>query len=75
MKKPLLALLKKKGEVSLTEAMAYIAGHFGISPKVQKWFQSCGKEPLLQNRLRWARWELNRDGKIKTTKRGYFKLV
>ena len=30
---------------------------------------------ILQNRLRWARWELKREGKIETTRRGFFRLV
>jgi restriction endonuclease Mrr len=37
--------------------------------------QECGKESVLQNRLRWARWELKREGKIETTRRGFFRAV
>ena len=73
-KKPLLALLKRKGEVSLDEAIAYIAKKFSLSKAKQKRRQGCGKESVLQNRIRWARWELQRDGIVKTTRRGYFRL-
>jgi restriction system protein len=74
LKKPLLTLLKRKGEVSLDEALAYVAKRFAIPKAARKRRQPCGKETVLQNRLRWARWELKRDGVIETTRRGYFRL-
>jgi restriction system protein len=73
-KKPLLVLLKRKGEVSLEEAIAHIAKHFKLSKAKQKAKQKCQKETLLQNRLRWARWEMQRDGMVETSRRGYFRL-
>lgn len=75
MKKPLLALLKRKGEVSLEEALEHVAKKFGVSERAQKKMQGCGRETVLQNRLRWARWELKQEGVIETTRRGYFRLV
>jgi restriction system protein len=74
-KKPLLSLVKRRKEVSLVDALAHIVEHFGLSKKAVKAMQDCGKETVLQNRLRWARWELKREGLIETTRRGYFKLV
>jgi restriction system protein len=74
-RKPLLALLQRKREVSLDEAIAYVAQHFRISESLQKRKQGCGKESVLQNRLRWARWELMREGRVETTRRGYFRLT
>src|SRR5437867_3741436 len=74
-KNPLLSLLKRKDEVSLTEALAFIAKKFSLSKAAQQQRQGCGKETVLQNRLRWARWELKRAGKIETTRRGYFRLI
>lgn len=75
-KKPLLALLKKrKGEVSLTQAIDHIARTFDLPEKMTEVKQKCGKETTLQNRLRWARWQLKREGVIETTRRGYFKLI
>lgn len=75
MKKPLVALLKRKGEVSLEEALAYIAKKFSLSVSAQNRKQDCGRETVFQNRLRWARWELKSEGKIETTGRGRFRLV
>ena len=72
--KPLLALLRRKGEVSLQEAIEYVAATFSVSKAARARKQPCGKETVLQNRLRWARWELQRDGVIETTRRGYFRL-
>lgn len=37
--------------------------------------ETTGKETVLQNRLPWARWELQRDGVIETTRRGHFRLL
>jgi restriction system protein len=74
-KAPLLSLLNKKKEISLQEAINHIAKTFQIPEKARSKMQGCGKETVLQNRLRWARWELKRDGVIETTRRGYFKLV
>lgn len=72
-KKPLLALLKRECEVSLKEAIAFVAKKFSVSKAAQKRRQGCGKETVLQNRLRWARWELQREGKVEITGRGYFR--
>jgi restriction endonuclease Mrr len=74
-KNPLLALLKRKREVSLDEALAYIAKKFQLSKAAQKQMQSCGREGVLSNRLRWARWELKREGKVVTPRRGFFRLA
>lgn len=74
-KKPLLALLKRRQEVSLTEAIEHVVKTFGLSKAAAKQMQGCSKETVLQNRVRWARWELKRDGKVKTTRRGHFALA
>jgi restriction system protein len=73
-KKPLLVLLRRKGEVSLDEAIAFVARRFSVSKKNRTLRQPCGKETILQNRVRWARWALQRDGKVRTSRRGYFRL-
>lgn len=75
MKKPLLALLKRKGEVSLEEALTHMAKKFGVSERARKKMNPSGHETTFQNRLRWARWELKNEGVIETTRRGYFRLV
>lgn len=74
-KKPLLLLLRRKPEVSLDEAVAFIAKKFRLSKASQKRRQGCGNETVLQNRLRWARWELKREGTIETARRGFFRLM
>lgn len=74
MRNPLLALLKRKGEISLDEALNHIAKHFKLSKAACKARQDCKKETVLQNRLRWARWQLKREGLIETSKRGHFRL-
>jgi restriction system protein len=73
-KEPLLSLLRRKGEVSLPDALAFVAKKFALSKSAQARKQGCGKETVLQNRLRWAPWELQREGKVETTRRGYFRL-
>ncbi len=75
LKKPLLALLRRRGEISMQDALDHIAVKFALSTKAQKAMQGCGKESVLQNRIRWARWELQREGKVETTRRGYFRLT
>ena len=74
-KAPLLTLLKRRKEVSLVEALDFIAAKFELSRRVTKKMQDCKKETVLQNRLRWARWEMQRDGLVKTTRRGFFALA
>jgi len=74
-KKPLLALLKRKQEDALDEALAYVAKKFKLSKAAQKQQQGRKKETVLQNPLRWARWELQRDGLVRTTRRSHFALV
>jgi restriction system protein len=75
LKKPLLALLRRKGEVSLPDALAFVAKKFRLSKAEQSRRLACGKEGALQNRIRWARWELKQEGKVQTTRRGYFRLA
>jgi restriction system protein len=72
---PLLRLLKKRREVSLQAAIDHIAETFGLGKPSRTKRQPCGKETVLQNRLRWARWELQREGKVRTTRRGYFAIA
>jgi restriction system protein len=74
-KKPLLALLRRKQEVSPGEAVAFVAKKFAVSETSRQRRQPCGKETVLQNRVRWARWELTRAGKVETSRRGYFRLA
>ncbi len=74
LKKPLLALLRRKREVSLPDALAFVAKRFRLSKADQSRRQSCGKETVLSNRIRWARWELKQEGKVETTRRGFFRL-
>lgn len=74
-KKPLLSLLRRRKEVSLPEAIAFIAKRRRLSKAAQSRRQGCGKETVLQNRLRWARWELKQEGKVVTTRRGFFRLA
>jgi len=71
----LLALLTRKGELSLPDAIESIAKKFSLSKAQRAKHQPCGKETVLQNRVRWARWELQRDGKVRTTRRGFFDLA
>ena len=52
----------------------YVAKRLKVPKAARKRRQNCGKETVFQNRLRWARWELKREGIIETTRRGYFRL-
>ncbi len=71
-----MSLLKRKrGEVSLAEALEHVAKKFHLSKAARAAMQPCGKETVLQNRLRWALWAYKRDGKVRTTRRGFFTLA
>lgn len=71
----LLKIIRNRKEHALADVLQAVADHFGLSTRLTRKRQECGKETVLQNRLRWARWELLRDGKVVTTRRGFFKLA
>lgn len=75
MKAPLILFLSDRKEHSLKEAVIHIARRFRVPVKDRAKMLACGKETVLQNRVRWARFELKRMGLVETTRRGYFRWL
>ena len=71
-KKTLLTVLRRRKELSLPDAIAHVAAKRSIPMTATRKMLGCGKETALQNRVRWARWEFQQEGRVRTTRRGHF---
>jgi restriction system protein len=72
---PLLNFLGDKKEHSLNEAIEHVTKVFNLSEKERKELLPSGSEPIIKNRIRWARLYLDRAGLIESAKRGFYKIT
>ena len=72
---PLLEYLKDKKEYSLTEIKDYVYGFFNLSEDEKRELLPSGRDPIIDNRVGWARTYLKKAGLIEYTKRGVFRIT
>ena len=72
---PLLTLLSDGREHSLSEAVDYVAGKFNLSKEERTELLPSGQQPVIHNRVGWAKTYMKKANLIETTKRGYFKIT
>ena len=72
---PLLSFLGDKREHSLNEALEHITKIFNLSEKERKELLPSGSEPIIKNRVRWARLYLDKAGLIESERRGFYKIT
>lgn len=69
---PLLKFAGDKKEHSLQEATEYISNLFNLTEEEKKELLPSGQQPIIRNRVGWARTYLVKAGLLESPKRGYF---
>jgi restriction system protein len=72
---PFLKSLKDNKEHSLNEVREQIYSAFNLTEKEQKELLPSEFEPIINNRIRWARLYLEKAELIETTRRGFYKIT
>jgi restriction system protein len=68
---PILKFMGDKKEHSLNEIIEYIYGISGLPEEEKKQLLPSGREPILRNRIRWARFYLEKAGLLESTRRAF----
>ncbi len=72
---PLLMSLADGREHSLSESVEYISNKFKLNIEERTELLPSGQQPVVHNRLGWAKTYMKKANLIETTKRGYFKIT
>ena len=72
---PLLEYAVDKKQRSLREAIQHLADKFGLSEGEVKELLPSGRQPIIDNRVAWARTYLNKAGLLESPKRGFLKIT
>jgi restriction system protein len=75
MMQPLLQILKDKKEHKLSEITERISAEFNLTESEKKELLPSGSEPVVGNRVRWARLYLEKAGLLESTKKGFYKIT
>ena len=68
---PLLKLLSNGQELSLREAIGILSEKFQLTDEEKKELLPSGLQPVIDNRVGWARTYLKKAGLVESTRRGY----
>ncbi len=72
---PLLKFLVDEQEHSLQETIENISNQFNLSEEERRELLLSGQQPIIHNRVGWARTYLKKTGLIESTRRGYFRIT
>lgn len=72
---PLLKILGDKKEHLLSEVIEEISETFRLTEKEKKELLPSGTEPIIRNRVRWARLYLERAGLLESVRRGSYRIT
>lgn len=72
---PLLNLASNEKEWGLQEAINEMTLHFGLNEEEQQKLLPSGRQPVIHNRVGWARTYLAKAGLLEKTRRGYFRIT
>jgi restriction system protein len=75
MMQPLLQMLKDKNEHKLSEITEKIGTAFNLTENERKELLPSGSEPVVGNRVRWARLYLEKAGLLESTRKGFYKIT
>jgi restriction system protein len=73
--RPLLEYGADEQEKNIREAIAFLSDQFELSPEDRLQTIPSGKEPLVSNRIHWARTYLAKAGALARTRRSHFKAT
>ena len=72
---PLLKYAGDKKEHSLTETIEYTNKLFGLTEEEKRELLPSGLQPIINNRVGWARTYLRKAGLLSSARRGYFRIT
>lgn len=72
---PLLKYLGDEKEHQLQETIDAMVGQFGLTAEERREILPSGRQPIIDNRVGWARTYMKKAGLIETTRRSYFKIT
>lgn len=72
---PLLEYLKDQREHNIREAIDFISSHFKLTEEEKKELLPSGQQPIIDNRVSWAKTYMLKAGLIESPKRGYIKIT
>lgn len=72
---PVLQICADKNEHSLREVIETLAVQLNISPEERRDLLPSGRQPVLDNRVGWARTYLKKAGLLEATRRGYVRIT
>jgi restriction system protein len=72
---PLLKMAGDRAEHSAREAYTHIADCFGLTEDEKRQTFPNGRQPVIENRVGWARTYLAKAGLLESTRRGYFRIT
>jgi restriction system protein len=72
---PLLKFISDNKEHSLRETIEHLSETFNLTEYERKELLPSGTQPIINNRISWARTYMRKAGLIESTRRGYFKIT
>jgi len=72
---PVLQFMNDSKEHSLREVTEHIVGKFKLTDSEQRELLASGQQPIIDNRVGWARTYLKKAGLLESTRRGYLKIT
>jgi len=72
---PLLKYLGDGKEHQLQETIDAMARQFGLTPEERREVLPSGRQPIIDNRVGWARTYMKKAGLIEATRRSYFEIT
>jgi restriction system protein len=73
--RPLLEFGADGSEKNINEAIQQLADQFGLTPQEREQLLPSGKQPILANRVHWARTYLDKAGALRRTRRSHFEVT
>lgn len=73
----MLPVLKasSQGEIRIGEAVDHLAGELGLTEEDRTALLPSGRQPIIYNRVQWAKTYLAKAGLVEATRRGHFKIT
>jgi restriction system protein len=72
---PLLKYIEDGKEHELQDTIDALAQQFGLTQEERREVLPSGRQPIIDNRVGWARTYMKKAGLVETTRRGYFRIT
>lgn len=71
---PLLKLAQDEQEHSIRDAYEHVSEIFGLTEAEREELLPSGRQPIIENRVGWARTYMTKAGLLESTRRGHFRI-